>query len=515
MTLRNLNYLKATLAVSFSLLCLSAFAEENILSYVEDKDDLFTEEFKLGYSQYKGIAEFTGTIPGNLDPTRPTTDGFGSSVKLNGDWAFVSAPIARANGLIVSGAVYVFKKHNGNYSTTPKQIIDIPEISLHLGLLKIESQDDWLFISGLGDNDFRGSLQIFKLNHNTDQWDLFQTLSSTTVPQLANLAPIAPPALTNPTLTYTVEQGASFGVSFGVDVKEKLLVVGAQYQTTDPSIINAGRAYAFKLENGSWVYKQTLSNPDGIAINDTFGAQVALRGKLALVSNGSVFQGPRQDKASVYVYTYKNGQWNFVQKVQGTQTNQTPVLFATFGLPPPSINIADTFGSALALSKDWAVIGAAFENLGSTIVHGAVYFYKVNTSSNNPLSFRQKIYSTDINPIAQNFSLTGAAVDGDTAVISNVSQTGPTAIPFQGAANVYLYKDGKWKLDGVLSDPQGQNTRLFGSGVDVQGKNIIVGAGFNGLNLLVVGTPPLSFLPPPNNLPPFPSFRNAVIYKRN
>lgn len=469
------------------------------------------------HSDYEPIAEFTGTIPGNL--VSGTTDGFGSAVKLNGDWAFVSAPIARPFGDIVGGAVYVYKKNcHGHYDTDPVQIIELPGVSHHLGLLKVESQGDWLFLScigtpvedvGLTVGDFKGAVLIYKYERH--EWQLQQSLDSTTVPELANLIPISTPALNPTNPPYNFEQGASFGLTFGVDVDAKLLVVGAQYQTTNPSVINVGAAYAFKLRHGRWEYTQTITNPQGQSANDTFGSFVAVNGKIALISNGSIFQAPRQGNSSVYVYAYDHGEWEYRQTVTGNQTNQTPVTFVLFG--PSTLQIGDTFGSSLALNDDWAVIAAGFDNNGTSVVQGSAYFYRVNKRSyNNILEFDQKVVSTDVNPVGQCFGFTGVAIHGDTAVISNVSQTGPTGILFQGGANVYKRKHGNWNLDEILFDPQGENANFFGAGVDIDKDHIFVGAGFQGINMLIVGTPPLVFLPsPPPGQPPF---RNAVIYKR-
>lgn len=474
------------------------------------------------HSDYRPLAEFVGTIPGNLD--RGTTDGFGSAVKLNGDFAFVSAPIARPFGEIVGGAVYVYKKNcHGRYSEEPIQIIELPGVSHHLGLLKVESQEDWLFLScigtpvedvGLTVGDFKGAVLVYKYHDHSGQWELHQQIDSTTVPGLANLIPIDPAAAVDPSIPpYTIEQGASFGLSFGVDVKEKHLVVGAQYQTTNPNIINVGAVYTFTLKNDRWVLKQTLTNPDGISANDTFGSQIAIDGDIALVSNGSIFQAARQANGAVYVYVHDHGEWEFRQKIVGDQTNQITVLYLLFA--NPVVQVGDTFGSALAIHDDWAVVGAGFENNGTQTAQGAVYFYKVRKhSDNNVLRFEQKVVSTETNPIAQGFSYTGVAINGKTAVISNVARTGPTGIPFQGGADVYKYKNGSWRLDTTLFDPNGADASFFGGGVDIDHKHIFVGAGFQGVNMLIVGTPPLVTVPQLVT-PLLPPFRHAVIYDRD
>lgn len=486
----------------------------------------------IGAATYTPVAEFQGTIPGT---NTGVTNGFGSAVKLNGDWAFVSSPLATPHGKTAGGVVYAYKRDNhGNYDTANPQIIDFPGPSHHLGLLKAESQRDWLFLSCIGtpvqDNgqalgDFKGALLVYRLI--CDQWTHVQTIDSNTVPALEDLVRISDGAINVLNPPYANQQGASFGMTFGVDVDSGLLIVSAGNQTNDSvNSVNQGRAYAFRLIQGQWVYQQTLSNPDGITANDGFGAQIAVNGNLALISNGLIFQGPRVGKSTVYVYKLQNNCcWELVQRVQGQQTADSYVALQFLLIPGYTANVGDTFGSAIALDDRWAVIGAAYENLGSTIGKGAVYFYKVNPFLPQPLTFVQKFVANDVNPLAQVFSLTNVAIDGNIAVVSNVCATGPAPdlVPFVGGANVYVLQNGPlgnlpgnvWKFDKTLYDPQGSTGAnvqgLFGGGVDVKGNQIFIGGGAQGIaSVFLQGNPPVV-----GQTPPFSELRTAVIYKQS
>ena len=470
--------------------------------------------------QYIPVAELIGTVPGSGDGT---TNGFGSTCRLNGDWAFVSSPLANPTvGQIAAGVVYAYHKDaHGNWDTAHPQLIELTGPSHHLGLSQIESQGKWLFLSctgtpihaapGVTVGDFKGAVVIYKLKKGV--WTFVQSLDSTTVSELANLVPISPEALNVQNSPYAYEQGASFGLTFSVDVAKGVMIVGAENQTDDPvNSVNQGRAYAFKLVNGKWKYQQTLSNPDGISANDGFGAQVAVKGDLALISNAVIFQGPRVGNATVYVYRYEQNRWHLVQKVHGQQasSDSVPVTFVVTN-PLLTANVGDTFGSALALDRNWAVIGAAFEDEGK----GAVYFYKVNPSRSQPLTFAQRFYANDPNPFAQQFALTNVAISGDIAIVSNITATGPTpnSTPFLGGANVYvLDHHDVWSYETTLFDPQGTNMGLFGAGVDVEDNTLIVGAGAQGIVAEIIGAPPLLFTGQP--IPSLPELRQAVIYKR-
>ena len=114
-------------------------------------------------------ASFISSIPGS-----PLFgDGYGATVSFNGDWTFVSAPIAHPDNKAVAGAIYVYKKGHNGYEET--QIITTNGTSDHLGGIQIFSRDDWLLFSLIGtpkgpiqdgsleNQNFQGSIRIYHL----------------------------------------------------------------------------------------------------------------------------------------------------------------------------------------------------------------------------------------------------------------------------------------------------------------------------------------------------------------
>lgn len=455
-------------------------------------------------------------------------DGYGQTVKLRkgdgnssgGDYLFVAAPFSRpANATVLSGSIYVYKKDRGQWVLS--QLIETNGQSDHLGALDIEAQGDWLMFSAVGtpvapvasgdalnNQNFQGSLQIYRLNKKTGLYEFAQALDSST-PGLENLSNIAPVAL-NPSIPFFLnQQGGSFGMHFGLDAKKGVLLVGAEYQMNDNKI-NSGAVYAFDLNKKSklWTLSQTITNPDGVASNDTFGYNVRVKNKVAIIGNGSFFQGPKfgpvAANSAVYVYNYDNSSksWQYTgQKLVGDQM-VLPLATTFSGSTMP---MGDSFGASMDIDKNWAIIGAPLESNNSTYASysGAAYFYKVEDDGS--LVRTQKIYSDD-----QLSYMTGFIhidLDGNTAVIADPGRTGNNG-DYQGGALVYKLKQDQWTQVATLTDVNGGQYSFFGGAVSIDGNEIAVGgipfAGFSLVAFKFVVAPPFhsSLLLPPTVLNP-------------
>lgn len=68
------------------------------------------------------------------------------------------------------------------------------------------------------------------------------------------------------------------------------------------------------------------------------------------------------------------------------------------------------------------------------------------------------------------------ALDGDTLAIGDVSHSGGGSISGQGAAYVYRWSGAAWELEAMLTASDGQSADSFGSSVDLDGDDLIVGA---------------------------------------
>ncbi len=476
-------------------------SEYTFLKYVFGLVLLFTSVvgFSAQNDNFQPTASFNSSIPGGSF----TGDGYGFSVDLKDDFLFVGSPFAQPVVVptnVVSGAIYIYKRTEGVWSTTPTQIITTKGASDHIGANQIEAVDKWLFFSAVGtpigplspvdtvaEQDFTGSLQIYKLNEDSGQYEFYQAIDKST-PGLENLTVADPITLgpPNPSLIF-FEQGASLGLYFSVDPQDNGLLIGAQYQMNigpgGTPLENSGAVYSFVFDPKTkfWVYDQTLTNPDGPQDTDAFGSHVAAFNGVALISNSPIFQfpkfGPFAANSSVYVYNKVGGKWISTQKLQGTQNGPLP----TFRLNPPDfpyVPIGDAFGAGLAIDKEHVLIGAPLEsnNPVYATLSGAVYVYDLQNgkAGKKTLVFKQKITSSDPYSVMTGFHV---ALDKKTAIVGDPGRTGPSNF-YQGGI-IVLNQENPSKLfveSQVLYRDNGGYFDFFGTGIAID-KSTIVGGG--------------------------------------
>jgi hypothetical protein len=457
-------------------------------------------------------------------------DSFGGAVKLNGPFLFVGAPLAQPNNKTISGAVYVYKSvidpQNPDQTIWQNsQIITTDGANDNLSAMKIESYNDWLFVSAVGtpigpnaafpdtvqNQTFSGCVLIYRFDATSGQWQLWQRLDKY-VPGLEKLANIDPQALNPANNPFAYQQGANFGFQMSLDAENGDLLVSALYQQQSDQdgspLLNSGSVFAFQLnqDTNTWNLIQELKNPDGVSENDAFGSAVAVKNGLALISSAPSVLGPKPVNSAVYLFSRQASGWNFQQKIIGDQTDPALVplnsLSPLYNYPSGITSIGDAFGSSLALDNSWAMIGAGFECGDMTAkwpFSGSVYFYQINRTpdSGAELSFTQKVSSDDSTSSA--FGLHRVEFFNGMAFIQDSMRSGPNGAPRQGGVVVYTLQNNSWTQANTVYDPDGKAFDFFGSSFTVNNLFFIGGCNlFTGAYILNshINVPPLAPLPP-------------------
>lgn len=288
---------------------------------------------------------------------------------------------------------------------------------------------------------------------------------------------------------------AKFENSFGlvVSVSGDTAVVGASLN--DEQGVASGAAYVFERDDGEWKEVQKIFPDDGVA-GDRFGSAVSVNGDVMIIGARTAV-GPGPSAGAAYIYRFDGDEWVQEQRL-------TDFLGAT----------GDSFGSAVSISGDNAVVGAFRDNLGVRLKAGSASIFTFNGVS---WALLQKISAAD--RTQGDFFGSAVAIDGGLMVIGapgeeirTVSVPGIRADTDSGAAYVFAFNGTAWtqvsklkaqraalgcEIAGAKSDFFAGDR--FGVSVDVDGVNIVVGAdeiefrrrpvgGSCQLNTLVSGT---------------------------
>lgn len=202
-----------------------------------------------------------------------------------------------------------------------------------------------------------------------------------------------------------------------------------------------GSVRIFERSNGTWNEQAMLTASDREG-GDLFGSAVALSADTALV--GAI--GDDSFAGSVYVFSRSAGNWIQQQEL----------------IAPDRVS-GDSFGSAVALDGDTAIVGA----FGTSGYAGAAYVF--TRSEGGAWSLQQRLVQ-DPGPYPPSGSFGRAvAIDGDTAMIG--ADGALAAFPFTRI-------DGTWIQGyGLRASSNGSAASSPGHAVAVQGEFALIGDG--------------------------------------
>jgi len=297
------------------------------------------------------------------------------------------------------------------------------------------------------------------------------------------------------------QPGDQFGA---VAVHGTTVVVGAGLAGVEP--LDSGAAYVFELGAGGWVESTTLRSADA-AVDDTFGASVALTGEMIVVGALSA-DGQTPDAGAVYVFEQAPaGGWEQTAKLEALdgftydgfggdvdiwsnrvivgahntdddgESSGSAYVFERFGpqwiqtarFTAPDAEEFDRFGTAVAILGDVAMVGADGDN-DLAPSSGSVYVYE-RTDTGWVLA--QKLLPSSGSFLAG----FGAEIDLETgrAVIGAPGSNIAAGIA-SGAAYVFERSPAGWVETQLLLAPDASSADQFGAAVAVQGDTLLIGA---------------------------------------
>lgn len=353
-------------------------------------------------------------------------DSYGSAVDANSNFAIVGAPGTDAQ-YSSSGAAYIYQKVGNSWIN---EVRVIPSDGYSSGTFgnSVAISDSFAVVGAernYHNGNFSGAAYIFKFDGTT--WNQTQKL----IPSF-------------------ISSSNYFGSS--VAISDSLICVGAEGYSDNGSY--AGSAYIFKYDGTSWVEEAKLLASDGFN-DDRFGTSVDIdNDKVVIGSYRDDDNGG--DSGSAYVFEYDGGDWN-----------ETAKLLASDG------NSSDEFGRSVAISNNYIIVGAWFDDDNGSNSGSAYVFHFDGTNWNEEIKFSPNTtdsndyfgYSVDI---TNGYAIVGSPRDHFNGINAEL-----------GSAYVYKLNGSSWGFDSILIPNYFQSNNYysyFGNAVCITPNFSFVGA---------------------------------------
>ena len=405
----------------------------NKISAIQSNEDILLDpDTGIVYVESVKFGEAVGfSLESTLDNPDPFeydsgNDVFGISVAISGDYAIVGAYLEDdASGRFDSGKAYIYNATTGALIHTLNNPNPFGASTSDYFGFSVAISGDRAIVGAHQEDDASGTDSGKAYIYNVTTGALIHTLNNP-----------------NPVGTSDVD---NFGYSVAISGDRAIV---SAYNETVSGVIQAGRVYVYNVTTGALIY--TLNNPAPSLSTEQFGRSIAMSSDYIIV--GGVF-------GKVYIYNATTG-----------------ALIHTLNNPNPvGINSGDEFGHSVSISGDRAIVGAYGEGEASSPLidrSGKAYIYNVTTGAlvytlNNPNAFGT---TTDDNfgysvAISGNYAIVGARNEDD--IDGNLS----------GKAYVFNVTTGA--LFNILDNPNAfgtSNGDRFGYSVAISGDRAIVGA---------------------------------------
>ncbi|MHC1774362.1 MAG: T9SS type A sorting domain-containing protein [Lentimicrobium sp.] len=271
--------------------------------------------------------------------------------------------------------------------------------------------------------------------------------------------------------TVASDRGTDDYFGYSVAISGDYAIVGAYEEDEDATggntHTNAGSAYIFKNNEGTWSQLQKIVASDRGA-DDYFGYSVAISGDYAIVGafkedDDNTGGNNLTDAGSVYIFKNNAGTWSEVQKIVATDRG-----------------FLDYFGNSVAISGDYAIIGASAEDDDATGENaltdaGSAYLIKNNAGTWSQVqkivaSGRGAFYGFGYSvAISGDYATVGAYQDAEDA-------TGGNTLYDAGSAYIFENNAGTWtEAQKIVAADRGAYD-YFGASVAISGDYTVVGA---------------------------------------
>ena len=404
---------------------------------------------------------------------RGENDYFGNSVSISGNYAFVGAPyededVSGSNTELSSGSIYIYEVNEVDSTWLQLQKITAQDraendffgysatVSGSYAIVGAPYEDE--DASGGNTVGDAGSAYILKLDEGSGTWSEVQKIVAS-----------------------DRQEDDHFGYS--VSISGSYAVVGVRNEDEDilgaNTLLNAGSAYIFKLDEGSgtWSEVQKITAGDR-AESDYFGMDVSIAGDYIVIGapyedEDAAEANTLSEAGSVYIFGLNetDGTWSQMQKV--TAFNRAE---------------GDYFGISVSISDSYIIAGAYREDEDASEVNtlseaGSSYIFELNNAGTAWMEM-QKIVASD-RAASDNFGRS-VSISGGHVIVGSIgdSEDENGANTLFGAGSAYIYELNEdstaWNQEQkIVASDRGEDDK-FGFTSAISGNYAIAGAMFNG-----------------------------------
>jgi len=394
------------------------------------------------------------TLAYTLDNPNPygtsLNDRFGYSVAVDGDYAIVSAIYEDDAGGGNSGKAYIYNVSTSSLVHTLDNPNDFSSSSEDQFGNSVAISGNYAIVGASREDDVSGSTSGKAYIFDVTTGALVHTLDNPNV--------------------YGTSTSDYFGIS--VAISGDYAIVGA-YAEDDADGSASGKAYIFDVTTGALLY--TLDNPTayGTSAGDRFGGAVAISGNYAIVGaemedDAVAFENDDGDEE--FIVGFDSGKAYIFDVTTGA-------LVHTLDNPNAHSNSDDDyFGNSVAISGDYAIVGAYAESDNGGDYSGKAYIFDVTTGA--------LVHTLD-NPNPDGSSLGDefgrfVAISGDYAIVSATGEDESPKTPTNyNSGKVYIYNVTSGALVETLDNPNAYDTEVndrFGRSVAISDGRAIVSA---------------------------------------
>lgn len=373
----------------------------------------------------------TNAAVGGFNPVAPSDgqagDQFGQSVSISGNYAIAGANHCQIGSNVNQGSAYMYLYNGISWVEQQKLIAgdgaagdrfgSSVSISGNYAIVGSPQDDE-------GSNSDQGSAYIFFFNGTT--WIEQQKL--------------------------TASDGATFDI-FGrsVSISGNRAIVGAFLDDIGSNSAQ-GSAYVYVFDGTTWVLQQKLTASDG-AVGDQFGENVSLSGNYAIVGAPKDDIGANGSQGSVYIYYSAGISW--VQQAKLTASDGGG---------------SDLFGQSVSIAGNYAIIGAPLAPISVNQAQGAAYIFFFNGLNWVEAS---KLIAND-GQMNENFGFS-VSISGTYAIVGSAYDV-IGSNPGQGSAYVFKKSGNPWSLLQKISNPNGNASDRLGSSCSMDNNRFVIGA---------------------------------------